>query len=169
MDDKLYRKAMMENLNTEKRCIKILADNARRVFKLIKFRDSIKSKICKTSASLDENDYKDNLDMEADYDLLKILEETLFEQETALTELRNTRCKVIEMQKELKSKRIQMKRQARDHRKLITREILLTKKLAEVKRECRQMKITSDIVNDPFLKMAEGECIEILKKRRNID
>ena len=165
MDDK----AMMENLNTDKRCIKFLADNARRVFKLIKFRDSIKSKICKTSASLDKSDYKDNLDMEADYDLLKILQETLFGVETSLTELRNTRCKVIEMQKELKSKTIQMKRQERHLRQLKTREILLTKKVAEVKREVRQYEITSKIENDPFLKMAEGECIEILKWKLNVD
>ena len=159
---------MMENLNTDKRCIKFLADNARRVFKLIKFRDSIKSKICKTLASLDENDYKDNLDMEADYDLLKILQETLFGVETSLTELRNTRCKVIEMQKELRSKTIQMKRQERHLRQLKTREILLTKKVAEVKREVRQYEITSKIENDPFLKMAEGECIEILKCKLNV-
>ena len=150
-------------------CTKLLADTARRVFQFIKLRDSVKSKIRKASTYIDENKYKDNVDMEAEYAKLKRLQETIFEVDRSLTELRHGRCKMIEMQKRIKSRKVEMMRKMRDHRRLKTREILLTKKVAELKREVRQNEITSKIENDPFLKMAEGECIEILKWKLNVD
>ena len=167
MGDRL-RKAMRENLTAEEECIKLMADTARRVFQFIKIRDSVKSKICKATTYLDENKYKDNLDMEAEYAKLKRLHETMFEVEMSLKKLRHGRCKMIEMQKRIKDRKIEMMRHVRDHRRLKTREILLTKKVVELKREVRQNEITSKIENDPFLKMAEDECIEILKCKLNV-
>ena len=43
------------------------------------------------------------------------------------------------------------------------------RELRELKRNFRQSDIVWEVKNDPLLKMAEDECIEILKSKMNID
>ena len=47
--------------------------------------------------------------------------------------------------------------------------MMLEKKIVDLKRELRQKEIGLEIKNDPLLKVAEDECIEILKSRLNVD
>ena len=153
---------------------KSMAEVARQVYTFSKARDSFKSTICKVTTFLQEN--KDLLDFEAKcemYYFLEQLREKELKVETKLTDRRRLRCEMIEVLKKVDNETVEIRRElVKQEREFITkscRVMMLEKKIVDLKRELRQKEIRLEIKNDPLLKVAEDECIEILKSRLNVD
>ena len=69
----------------------------------------------------------------------------------------------------MKEIRRELVKQEREFLTKSCRVMMLEKKIVDLKRELRQKEIGLEIKNDPLLKVAEDECIEILKSRLNVD
>ena len=164
---------MKQAIENRTKIRKSMAEVARQVYTFSKARDSFKSTICKVTTFLEEN--KD-LDLEAKcemYYFLEQLREKELKVETILTERRAFRCEMIEVLKKVDNESMEIRRDLVKHeREFITkncRVLMLEKKIVDLKRELRQKEIGLEIKNDPLLKVAEDECIEILKSRLNVD
>ena len=90
---------------------------------------------------------------------------TLMELNKANVELKKAEMELRKAKMELRKAKMELKKAKRnllDIRKA-------QRELRELKRNFRQSDIVWEVKNDPLLKMAEDECIEILKSKMNID
>ena len=174
--DEKFKKDMERQAATKRDHMKRMAQIARQVYKLIKNRDSVKSRICKATTFLEENKDNDEPDvqkvLEAEYDSLKNMQETELKVEMALAESRKMRDDLIEMLKDIDKLTIQMRKEYLNYQERKLESLSwLEMWILELKRKERQEQIMSEIKNDPLPKVAaaEDECIEILKSRLNVD
>ena len=152
--------------------MKNMADIAGQVFRLGRFRDSVKFRICKVKKLLEDWD----LDFDAESDLsteLKDLQVTHMKVELQLAERRLLRYKMIEMLKKIDDETMEIRREyMRQKRELREKNCLVMKlerTIVGLKREIRQKEIVLEIKTDNMLKVAEEECLEIVKGRFNVD
>ena len=99
---------------------------------------------------------------------LKELQEKELEVEERLLELRRFWNITImkPLLKRSKMERKKAKREQMERKKLI---LELNREIVDLKRKVRQEHIMQIYQDDPLLKVAEGECIEILKSSMNVD
>ena len=178
MDEK-FKKAIVEHTKIKRDIMKSMADIARQLYKLSKTRDSVKSAICKATTFLEENEDNDDMDLETEYDILKVFQDVKelqaeeLKMEMKLTEFRTMRYDMIEMLKKNEAMVMEIKRQSKrqtsDIMKRDTHIMKLERRIAELKREGTQLHIMQEYESDLLLKVAEDECIEILKSRLNVD
>ena len=97
---------------------------------------------------------------------------TLMELNKANVEVKKAEMELKKAEMELRKAKMEL-RKAKMELKKAKRNLLDIRKaqreLRELERNFRQSDIVWEVKNDPLLKMAEDECIEILKSKMNID